>query len=154
MHRKNLHFPLDQGFGNGKSSPFGLTSAPATFQRLMEQVLSGLHWKTLLLYLDDIIVIAPDFNTHIERLAEVFSRLKQAGLKLKPSKCELLQKQVKYLGHIVSEKGIATDPEKIKIVKQWPIPTCIKELQAILGTIGYYRQYVQEFSTIANPSQY
>jgi len=81
--------------------PFGLASAPATFQRLMEQVLSGLHWKTLLIYLNDVIVISPDFDTHVSRLMEVFDRLQAAGLKLKPSKCALLQREVKYLGHVV-----------------------------------------------------
>jgi len=81
--------------------PFGLASAPATFQRLMEQVLSGLHWKTLLIYLNDVIVISPNFDTHVSRLMEVFDRLQAAGLKLKPSKCALLQREVKYLGHVV-----------------------------------------------------
>jgi len=81
--------------------PFGLTSATATFQKLMEQVLSGLHWKTLLIYFDDVIIISPDFDTHGNRLREVFDRLRAAGLKLKPSKCALLQQEVKYLGYIV-----------------------------------------------------
>jgi len=84
-----------------KVLPFGLTSAPATFQRLMEQVLSRLHWKTLLIYLDDVIVISPDFQTHVSRLRQVFEPLSGAGLKLKPSKCALLQPEVKYLGHVV-----------------------------------------------------
>jgi hypothetical protein len=83
-------FTTRSGFWKWKVLPFGLTSAPATFQRLMERVSHGLHWKTLLLYLDDIIVIAPDFETHLQRLTEVLRRLQQAGLKLKPSKCELL----------------------------------------------------------------
>ena len=131
--------------------PFGLTSAPATFQRLMERVLHGLHWKSLLLYLDDIIVIAPDFDTHMSRLEEVLNRLQQAGLKLKPSKCELPQSEVRYIGHIVSATGVATDPEKVAAVKEWPRPQGIKQLQAFLGTVGYYRQYIPGFATIAQP---
>jgi len=79
-------FITRDGLWKWKVLPFGLTSAPATFQRLMEQVLSGLHWKTLLVYLDDVIVISPDFQTHVDRLREVFERLRGAGLKLKPSK--------------------------------------------------------------------
>ena len=82
-------FVTRSGLWKWKVMPFGLTSAPATFQRLMEQVLRGLHWKTLLLYLDDVIVISPTFESHLDRLAEVFERLRKAGLKLKPSKCEL-----------------------------------------------------------------
>ena len=117
----------------------------------MERVLHGLHWKSLLLYLDDIIVIAPDFNTHLQQLEEVLQRLQQAGLKLKPSKCELLQSEVRYLGHIVSANGVATDPEKVAAVKDWPTPTGIKQLQAFLGTVGYYRQYLPDFATIAQP---
>jgi hypothetical protein len=87
-------FVTRSGFWKWRVLPFGLTSAPATFQRLMERVLRGLHWKTLLLYLDDIVVIAPDFETHLARLEEVFGRLRGAGLKLKPSKCQLLQTRV------------------------------------------------------------
>jgi len=89
------------GLWKWKVLPFVLTSAPATFQRLMEQVLSRPHWKTLLIYLDDIIVISPDFDTHVSRLREVFDRLQAVGLKLKPSKCALLQREFKYLGHVV-----------------------------------------------------
>ena len=144
-------FATRSGLWKWKVLPFGLTSAPATFQRLMERVLHGLHWKSLLLYLDDIIVIAPDFNTHLQRLEEVLKRLQQAGLKLKPSKCELLQPEVRYLGHIVSSTGVATDPEKVTAVKDWPRPQGVKQLQAFLGTVGYYRQYVPEFATIAQP---
>jgi hypothetical protein len=115
-------FITRSGLWQWKVLPFGLTSAPATFQRLMERVLQGLHWRTLLLYLDDVIVIAPDFPTHLERLGEVLDRLQQAGLKLKPSKCELLRKRVRYLGHIVSEEGVSTDPEKTAAVESWPTP--------------------------------
>ena len=134
-----------------KVLPFGLTSAPATFQRMMEKVVQGLHWKTLLLYLDDVIVIAPDFRTHITRLREVLSRLKLAGLKLKPSKCELLQEKVHYLGHVVSAQGVATDPKKIGAVRDWLAPTNLKQLQAFLGMVGYYRQYISDFATVAKP---
>jgi hypothetical protein len=144
-------FTTRSGLWKWKVLPFGLTSAPATFQRLMEQVLQGLHWKTLLLYLDDIIVISPDFATHISRLEEVLLRLQKAGLKLKPSKCELFQDKVNYLGHVVSSQGIATDPKKVEAVKEWPIPKNIKELQAFLGLAGYYRQYIQDYATIAKP---
>jgi len=94
-------FITQDGLWKWKALPFGLTSAPVTFQRLMEQVLSGLHWKTLLIYLDDVIMISPDFKTHVSHLWEVSKRLRGAGLKLKPSKCALLQPEVKYLGHIV-----------------------------------------------------
>ena len=81
----------------------------------MERVL---HRQTLLLYLDDMIVIAHDFETHLQRLKKVYQRLRRAGLK--PTKCELLQSQVQYLGHIISSEGVATDPAKVEVVEQWP----------------------------------
>ena len=144
-------FITRDGLWKWKVLPFGLTSAPATFQRLMEQVLSGLHWKTLLLYLDDIVVIAPDFQTHLHRLEEVFRRLRKANLKLKPTKCSILQTEVKYLGHIVSSAGVATDPDKIAAVVEWPVPRNLHELRAFMGLVGYYRQYVPNFAGLARP---
>ena len=111
-------FATRSGLWKWKVLPFGLTSTPATFQRLMEQVLHGLHWKTLLLYLDDVIVISPDFDSHLQRLEEVYSRLQDAGVKLKPAKCELLQDEVHYLGHVVSAEGVATDATKVEAIKK------------------------------------
>jgi len=134
-----------------KVLPFGLISAPATFQRLMEQVLSGLHWKTLLVYLDDIVVISPDFPTHVSRLREVFERLRGAGLKLKLSKCTLLQPEVKYLGHIVGRHSVATNPKKVRAIKDWVTPQDLTGLQAFLGLVGYYRQYIPDFAGVAQP---
>jgi len=134
-----------------KVLPSKLTSAPATFQRLMEQVLSGLHWKTLLIYLDNVTVISPDFPTHVSRLREVFDGLRAAGLKLKPSKCALLQPEVLYLGHVVGRNGVATDPEKVQTVKEWAVPRDLPELHAFLGLVGYYRQYIPGFTGVAQP---
>jgi hypothetical protein len=125
--RERSAFSTRSGLWKWKVLPFGLTSDPATFQRLMEKVLQGLHWKTLLLYLDDVIVISPDFDSHITRLGEVLSRLRAAGLKLKPSKCELFREEVRYLGHIVSAGGVATDPEKVEAVSGWRPPGNVKE---------------------------
>ena len=131
--------------------PFGLTSAPATFERLMEQVLKGLQWKSLLLYLDDVIVFSPDFQTHMDRLGTVLARFRQANLKLKPSKCELLQERVRYLGHVVSREGVSTDPEKVKAIKEWQVPRCQTEVRTFLGFMGYYRRFCQDYATIAKP---
>ena len=107
--QEKVTFITRGGLWKWKVLPFGLISALATFQRLMEQVLHGLHWKKLLLYLDDIAVISTDLHSHIQRLAKVLERLRKAGLKLKPSKCELFKEKVGYLGHIVvdSQCGIA-----------------------------------------------
>ena len=131
--------------------PFGLCNAPATFERLMEFVLRGLTGSTCLVYLDDIIVLGTCFEDHIAKLTDVFERLRQAGLKLSCKKCQLFQKEAKYLGHIVSENGVETDPEKIKSIKEWPIPSNKKQLKSFLGLCAYYRRFIEGFSSIAKP---
>ena len=96
------------GFYQFRVMPFGLCNAPATFQRFMERVRAGLHWSSCIVYLDDIIVYSRSVEEHLTLLGEVFARLRKAGLKIKPSKCHLLQTSVCYLGHVVSEKGVET----------------------------------------------
>ena len=129
--------------------PFGLTSSPSTFERLMELILAGLRFKTCLIYLDDIIVYGKTFEEELKRLEEVFVRLRSSSLKLKPSKCVLFQKRVTYLGHIVSESGITTDPGKIERVCEWPVN--VTEIKSFLGLAGYYRRFVPNFAQVARP---
>lgn len=131
--------------------PFGLSNGPSAFQRVMDIVLSGLNYLTCLAYLDDIIVFSQDLGSHLERLEELFRRLRKANLKLKPSKCSFLQRKVTFLGHLVSGEGIEADPEKITAVKDWPIPTKLREVRVFLGLAGYYRRFVPSFSHIAAP---
>ncbi|KFD60898.1 LOW QUALITY PROTEIN: hypothetical protein M514_26959 [Trichuris suis] len=104
--------------------PFGLTGAPATFQRLMERVLAGLKWSICLVYLDDIIVFSRTAEEHIEHLAQVLSRLQEADPKVNSRKCKLFCKEVCYLGHIVSEKGIEPDPSLTEKMRTYPVPKC------------------------------
>lgn len=132
-------------------TPFGLVNAPPTFERLMSDVLRGLQWEECLLYMDDIIVPAATFEEHLQRLEHVFQRLLVANLKLKPSKCIFFQKQVGFLGHVVSEQGIHTDPEKIKAVQEWPQPKNVKHMRSFLGLCSYYRRFVEGFAKIARP---
>ena len=133
------------------SMPFGLCNAGATFERLMEKVLSNLSWKICLVYLDDIIILSKTFDKHIENLREVFLRLEKANLKMNPKKCTFLQKEVTFLGHIVNENGIATDPSKTHAVKTWPVPQNIKDVRSFLGLCSYYRRFVHKFADIARP---
>lgn len=100
----------------------------------MERVCQGLHWRTLLL--NDIIIMGPDFQTHLERLAEVLQRLEGVHLKLEPSKRFLLQSEVAYLGHIVGSEGIATNPQKIEVVTQWKASVDVGGLRAFFGITG------------------
>lgn len=134
-----------------KVMPFGLCNAPASFERLMERVLKGLQWDRCLVYLDDIIVMGKTLVELVDNLSKVLDRLRDAGMKLKPSKCVMFSKKVRYLGHIVSDEGIACDPEKISAVMDWPTPSNLHELRSFLGLANYYRSFIQDFSSIAEP---
>ncbi|PIK54529.1 hypothetical protein BSL78_08547 [Apostichopus japonicus] len=131
--------------------PFGLCNAPATFQRLMEACLGDMNYESVLLYLDDIIVFSEDFPSHLQRLGNVLDRLSKHGLKAKPSKCHLLQKEVHYLGHVVSAEGISTEPEKCAVIKDWPTPASVSDVRCFLGMAGFYRRFIKDFSKIAGP---
>ena len=126
--------------------PFGLTNAPSTFERLMEIVLRGLTWKICLIYIDDIIVFSKTFEEHLQHLELVFQRLREANIKLKPSKCHFGKSEVRFLGHVVSKDGGLPDPEKIKVVKEFPIPKNARELKSFLGLAQYYKRFVKDYS--------
>ena len=139
------------GFWECLRMPFGLINAPATFQRLMESCMGDLHLTYCLLYLDDIVVYSSTYEEHLIRLSAIFQRLRDRGLRLKPSKCHLFQHSITYLGHIISEEGVATDPEKLRAVRDWPVPTNVPELQSFLGFVGFYRRFIKNFSRLARP---
>lgn len=131
--------------------PFGLCNAPSTFQRLMERMFGDCRYQSVLLYLDDVIVFSSSIQQHLLRLEEVFSRLQKQGLKVKLSKCNFFQRQVKYLGHIVSAEGVATDPDKVAAVREWKTPTNLAELRSFLGFASYYRRFIAGFAKMASP---
>lgn len=131
--------------------PFGLCNAPATFQRYMDVILSGLKWKSILVYLDDIIVFSPTFEEHLKDLEDLFVRLDEADLRLKAFKCTLRRENIIYLGHEISAEGIRPDPSKIKTIIDITIPSNKTELRHFLGICGYYRKFIKNFSKIALP---
>ena len=149
--REKTAFTTSHGLYQFRVMPFGLCNAPGTFQRLMERVLAGLHWTSCLVYLDDIIVFSRNISDHLQKLREVLTRLQEAGLKIKPIKCFLMQRSVHYLGHVVSAEGVKTDPTKVSCVREWPVPTDAKELQQFLGLSSYYRRFVKNFAHKAKP---
>jgi hypothetical protein len=144
-------FITESGLYQWNVMAFGLCNAPATFQRLMDAVLAGLKWKTLLVYMDDICVFSKDFDTHLKDLKDVFIRLEEANLKLKPSKCHIFQKKLKFLGHVISGEGISPDPNTIKAIQEITIPKNVRDLQSFLGLGSYYRKFVPLFATICKP---
>ena len=144
-------FVTRRGIFKWKVMPFGLCNAPATFQRLMDIVLSGLNFEICLVYLDDVIIFGSTPEEHLDRLEKVFQRLRGANLKLKPSKCQLLRRSVGFLGHIVTPEGVAMDPSKVKDVVEWPVPQKLRDVRAFLGLCSYYRRFVKDFSTVAAP---
>ncbi|KRX36686.1 Retrovirus-related Pol polyprotein from transposon 17.6 [Trichinella murrelli] len=145
--REKTAFTTPYGLYQFKVMPFGLCNAPASFQRLMETSLRGLVGSKCLVYLDDVIVFGRTAEEHTARLQEVLDRLRKVGLKVKPEKCQLMKRKVAYLGHIISEKGIATDPSKTRAVKEWQAPSCVSELRQFLGLASYYRKFVNGFAT-------
>ena len=131
--------------------PFGLKNVPATFQRLMANVLAGLPQRVCMDYIDDILVVGQTFEEHLENLRTVLQRLREAGLKLKPSKCDLLKTEVQYLGYVVSADGIKIDPRKTQAVRDFPVPTNVRSLREFLGLTSYYRRFVDGYSRMAKP---
>ena len=131
--------------------PFGATNAPATFQRLMHDCLGDLNMNWCIVYLDDIIIFSDTKEEHLKRLEAVFQKLSAAGLKLKPSKCFFFREEIEYLGHVVSGKGIFTNPKKVEAVAEWPTPKTVYDVRSFLGFVGYYRRFIKDFSKIAKP---
>ena len=131
--------------------PFGLSTAPQTYEHLMELPLFGLQWSLCLIYLDDVIVFSHNFDEHIDRLDQVLTRIGAAGLKLKPSKCVFLALKVSFLGHIMSQDGVSPDPDNIAKIVNWPIPRNVREVHGILGMGKYYHRFVKDFSQKVQP---
>ena len=133
--------------------PFGITNAPAEFQRFMEDCLDGYRDKICAPYLDDVIVYAKTFHEHVDNLRKVLRRLHSKGIKLKPKKCKLFQKGVTYLGRIVSAEGYRIDPKTTKPVEalRHTCPKTVGDVRKLLGLLGYFRRYIQDFSRIASP---
>lgn len=157
MHPEDKHFTAFTagclGFYEWNRLPMGLCNSASTFQRVIEMVMGPLNLQSCMLYLDDIIVFGDSFPNHLSRLDAVLTRLENANLKLKPSKCCLFKRQIKYLGHILSARGIETDPAKIIKIKEWPTPQDRKQLHRFLGFCGYYRRFIKDFAKLAAPLQ-
>ena len=131
--------------------PFGLTNAPATFMHLMHQSFIKLLDHCVLVFLDDILVYSRTLKEHRHHVHQVLEILREQKLYAKESKCELFMEEVEFLGHIVGRHGVRMMADKVKAVEEWPTPTCVGHVRSFLGTAGYYRKFIRNFSKLAAP---
>ena len=145
-------FITPTGVYSYRTMPFGLCNAPSDYQRTMQIVLSGLIGSCVLVYLDDTLVYtSASFDDHLVHLAQVFECYSKANLKLKPNKCQLAHRQVKFLGHVIGKGQIKPIEEKLKAVKEFPQPTDINSLREFLGLTAYYKSFIPSLASIAQP---
>lgn len=148
-------FVTPQGLYEFRVMPFGLMNAPAVFQRLMQQVISSLNSDSepefVSVYIDDILVFSKTLEEHLLHLQRVIERITEVGLKLKPTKCKFVQKELEYLGHTVSRDGLKPNPRLVGAVEEFPEPTTVQEMRRFLGLCSYYRKFIPRFAAIANP---
>ena len=144
------------GLFQWKRMPFGLCNATATFQRLMarhSRASLRKYGNLIMCYVDDVVIATPTLEDLIERLEEVFSCMKQAGLKCKPSKCEILRDSIKYLGRLVDKHGVRPDPEAVEAVLTWKAPRTDTQLMSFLGFAIYYREFIKGYADKIYPMQ-
>ena len=133
--------------------PFGLANAPSTFSRVMDLTLKGLHWKTALAFLDDVVILGKTEDDHLQNIRLVLSRFKEFGLKLKVSKCHFFKKEVEFLGRIVSCDGVSLTDHSIETIRSWPVPKTIKEVRGFLGLVNFHRPFISRLADRAMPLQ-
>ena len=149
--RNKTAFISRRGQYRYKVMPQGFVNAPSIFSRLMSLAMRGLNWLVCLCFIDDVIVFAKTFDEALANLESVLQRFRMANLKLKPSKCKMFQRCVKFLGHLVSESGIEADPERCACVTSWPLPRNVSELRSFLGLTNYYRSFCEGYAQVAAP---
>ena len=151
--RDKTAFSTRMGQWKFTTMPMGSCNSPSFFSRLMSVALRGLTYSKCLVFIDDSIVIGRTFDEHLANLHEVFDRFRQAKLKLKPTKCKVFQRRVKFLGHIVSKEGVEVDPDKTACIDAWEFPKNVTEVRQFLGICGYYRSFCEHYATKAAPLQ-
>ena len=144
-------FVTQEGHYQFEVLPFGLSSAPLTFQRMIDKLIAGLKYNTCVAYIDDLIIYAEKFHEHISRIHEIFIRVREGNLKLSPDKCHFCKPEIKFLGWVVNKDGTKPNTEKVRAITEFPRPTSKKNVKSFLGVCSYYRQSINNFSAIAEP---
>ena len=144
-------FVTHEGVWRFKKLPFGLINSPATFAMVLAKALNGINWKFAMTYVDDIIIFSSDFNQHLRHLQLLFQKLREANLKIKPTKCDFAADNVTYLGHVITEDGNKVDQKKVEAVRDFPVPKNESQLRSFLGLCQYYRRFVFGFSHLSGP---
>lgn len=148
---EKMAFRTHQGHYEYRVMPFGFCNAPSTFQAAMNILLTPFLRKFAAVFFDDILVYSRTLSLDLQHLEFVFQTLLQGQYHLKRTKCLFAQKQVEYLGHIVSGKGVEPEPSKVQAMVQWPTPSSAKELRSFLGLTGFYRKFIKNYAMIAAP---
>jgi len=154
--QKIVHYPrLDEGVSPDNLTQsvklhllaFGLTNAPATFQRLMNQLFGGCSWSFVFVYLDDLLIVSKSFQEHLEHVDKVLTRLGEAGLRLKPGKCSFVQERVEYLGHTLSSTGVSENDRKVQAVNR----SAARMFKSFLGLVNFYQKHIPNLAALARP---
>ena len=140
-----------RGLFQFRRMPMGLTNAPATWQRLIDRVLGADLEPYVLVYLDDIVIVSPDFETHLDLLAKVMQRLRDAGLTVSEEKCHFCRPELKYLGYVVDRRGLRVDSDKVRAILDIPVPRSVSEIRRFAGMASWYRRFVPEFASVMAP---
>ena len=144
-------FATRNGLYEFLTMPFGLANSGASFQRLMGHILRGLECRFAFIYIDDIIIFPKSVEEHLVHLEDVFRRLRHANVKLNPKKCSFVKQRVEYLGFIATPEGISPNPDKVRVVQEFPTPTNEKEMRSLVRLANYCRGMLRGFSNIPSP---
>lgn len=144
-------FSINNGKYEFTRLPFGLKNSPSIFQRTLDDILRHHIGKICYVYIDDIVIFSKDEKSHYENVRKVFETLEQANMKVQLDKCEFLKKEAEFLGFIITENGIKTNPLKVKAIQDFPTPKTLKDLRSFLGLSGYYRRFVRDYAKLAKP---
>lgn len=154
MHQDDIHktaFITPKGLYEYTRMPFGLKNAPATFQRLMNEILRDFINKICVVYLDDILIFSTSLQEHISSIRKIFQVLNKHNLKIQFDKCSFLKKETEFLGHILTDEGMKPNPNKIKCIEDYPLPVSERQLRGLLGMTGYYRKFIEGYAKLACP---